>query len=113
MTIRSRPGCAARVRKEHECEQPSHLALPWHELVERSGQPCGLSGEVGALQGWTGAGRVALVEDEIEDVHHHAESIGALCFRGQVEAWAAAPDAFLGTADALRHRRFRNQEGAR
>jgi len=77
------------------------------------GQPCCLGGEVGALQCWTGAGRVALVEDEIEDVHHHAESVGALWFRRQVEVCAAAPDALLGTADALRHRGFRNQEGAR
>lgn len=57
--------------------------------------------------------RVALIEDEVEDVQDHAKALGPLRLRRQVESHARGSDALLGPADALGHRGFRHQECVR
>ena len=77
-----------------------------------AGEADGLGGEVRALEIGTGAGGVALVEDEIEDVEHGAEALGALFGGGRLKADAGGLDGGFGAGDALRHGGLGHQEGA-
>ena len=76
------------------------------------GQPDRLGGQVGAVQVGPERGGVALVEDQVEHLQHRPRA--ARRARRAAAAANRAPAALirlLGPADALRHGRFRHQEG--
>ena len=70
----------------------------------------GLGGQVGPLQVRAGAGGVALIEDQVEDVQDGAQPLGVLRSRRHGEGRPGGPDPLLGPADPRRHRRLGHQE---
>ena len=62
------PRRAPGVGEQHEREQAGDLVVAGREPVQQPGQPDRLVGELGALQIGPGRGRVALVEDQVQDV---------------------------------------------
>jgi len=62
------------VVQQHQCEQPRRLCFR-QQLDDQPAQPNRLGREIGA-------GEVALVEDEIDDVEDAGESLGKLAARG-------------------------------
>jgi hypothetical protein len=67
-TVRVRPRSAPRLGEEHQTEQPRHLGFVGDQLVEQPRQPDRLRRQVRALERVTGARRVSLVEDQVQDV---------------------------------------------
>src|SRR5437899_1754603 len=65
-----RTGSASRVVQQHQREQPGRLRFR-QQLDDQPAQPYRLGREIGA-------GEVALVEDEIDDVEDAGESLGEL-----------------------------------
>ncbi len=63
-----------------------------------------------SLQVGAGGGRVALVEDQVEDVQDHAQAFGPVA--REAETLAALPDGLLRAGDAAGHGRLGDQEGA-
>ncbi|CAM5255657.1 hypothetical protein STANM309S_01499 [Streptomyces tanashiensis] len=62
---RARAGRAAGVREQHQREQARRLGVVGGEPVQHPGEPDRLRGQLGRGQHVAGAGRVALVEDEV------------------------------------------------
>ena len=62
------------VGEQHEREQAGDLAVAGQPGVQLAGQPDRLRGQVGAVQGGARAGRVALVEDQVQHVQHRADA---------------------------------------
>lgn len=73
--------------------------------MDRPGQPYGLARQVGALEGGAGGGGVALVEDQVEGLQNGRQPL----LPAVRAAEAHTPHLLLGPADALRHRRLRDQ----
>ena len=71
-----RPGRAARLDEQHQREQPQDLRLVGHELGEQPAETDGLGAQVGADELRSRAGRVALVEDEVDDGQHGLQPAG-------------------------------------
>ena len=78
--------------------------------MQLASQPDGLRGQVGAVQGGARAGRVALVEDQVQDVQHGPDPFRTLLRRRHRELRAAGLDPLFGPADPLRDGRLRHQE---
>ena len=76
------------------------------------GQPDRLGGQVGAVQARRRGGGVALVEDQVQHVQHRAQPLPARSSAGGMRepGTPAGLDPLLGPADALGHRRLRDQE---
>jgi hypothetical protein len=70
-------------------------------------------GQVAALKARPDAAGVALVEDEVQDVQHGGEPLGALAVGRHPERDAGHFDALLGAADPLRHGRLGHEERVR
>ena len=70
----------------------------------------GLAREVGAGELVAAARRVALAEQQIEDVEHGPEPLGPLGFGRQLEGFVGFSDLRLGPAYPLGHRRFGNEK---
>jgi hypothetical protein len=62
---------------------------------------------------FTRGGRVALVEQQIEDFEHRGEPRCQFCGSRHLERNARFSERAFGTHDALRHGRFWNKERAR
>ncbi len=92
--------------------RPATLSVVGQQRVGGAGESDGFGGEVRAFEIGSGAGGVALVEDEIEDVEHGAEALGALFGGGRLKADAGGLDGGFGAGDALCHGGFGHQEGA-
>jgi hypothetical protein len=63
-------GGTAGVVHKHEREQPQRLGLVGHEPGEGAGQADGLGAQTLPYQVGARAGRVALVEEQVEDGNH-------------------------------------------
>ena len=61
-------GRTSGIGQQHERQQPRDLAVVGQQAVEVAAKPDRLGRQVGALQVGTGARRVALVEDQVQDV---------------------------------------------
>ena len=70
-------GRAPGVGEQHEGEQAGHLGVLGQRGVHGPGQADGLAGQVGPGQVGTAAGGVALVEEEVQDVQHRPQALGA------------------------------------
>jgi hypothetical protein len=98
------------IGEEHQRKQPAHLAVAGEQGVHRAGQADGFTRQLGAVEIGPGAARVTLVEDEVEDVEHRAESLRAFLAVGHLEGHAGSLDALLRPADPLGHRRLGHEE---
>jgi hypothetical protein len=67
----------------------------------------------GADQAVAGAGRVALVEDEVDDGEDAGQAVGDLGVAGDAIGDPRRRDLALGAHQPLGHRRLRHEEGAR
>ena len=103
---------AAGIGEEHKREQAGDFGVIREQSVGGAGKADSLCREVEALQLRAGARGVALVEDEIEDMEHRAESLGALLGGWRMKANAGRFDDALRARDALRHGGFRNEKCA-
>jgi hypothetical protein len=70
----------------------------------------GLGAEVVAGQGWAGAGRVPLVEDQVEDGQDRPQAIREIGLARDPIGDAGVADLALRADDALRHRGLGYQE---
>ena len=102
-----RPRCSAGLGQEQQRQQAGQLWLGGHERRQESCQPDRLRAE--PRLGWAAQPGVV---DEVDDGQHGAQAVGQL-----VNLWHAVGDAggldlSLGAREALRHRRFGDQEGS-
>ena len=78
---------ATGIGEEHKGEQTGYLGIVGQHCVSGAGETDGFGGEVGAREVGSGAGGIALVEDEIENVENGAEATRrALCWRAAESA---------------------------
>ena len=84
-----------------------HLRLVGHQLGERPAEPDRLRRELAA------AGRIALVEDQVDDREHRVEPLGQQVLGRHPEGDPGGLDLALRPHEPLRHRRLGDQERAR
>ena len=106
-------GVAARVVDEHQRQQAGGLGVVGHQLREQAPEADRLRAQLVAHEAVAGAGRVALVEDEVDDGEHAGQAIGHLGVAGDAVGDLGRSDLALGAHQALGHRRLGHQEGAR
>ena len=106
----------ARVGEQHEREQPDRLGQGGRQGrrggQQHPGQADRLRGELAALGPLTGGCRVALVEHQVQHVADDAHPLGELGGVDLAEPGTRRLDGGLRPADALRHRRLGDEEGA-
>ena len=90
--------------------QSEHLGLVGSERGQHAREPHRLARQVGAHPVLPRGGRVALVEDQVDDGHDVVESPGPLGPRGQLELGVSRGQCLLGSRDALAHGGFGGQE---
>jgi hypothetical protein len=94
------------VVQEHQCQQAMDLGLVGHQLRQRAPEPDRLRRQVAAAA-------PALVEDQVHDGQSGGEPVREQMRRRHAERDAGRLDLALGPHEPLRHRRLRNEEGAR
>ena len=87
-----------------------HLGLVRHEGDEQAGQPDGLGAQVGAHELAPGRRAVALVEDQVDDAEHGTQPVRELGLARDAVGDVGGADLALGPHEALRHRRFGDEE---
>ena len=97
LSVWSGAAVPARVVQQHQCEQPVHVGVV-RDLSQ-------LPGESDRLGGQIDVARVALVEDEVQHLHHRSHVART------IETGPA--DRALCATDALRHRALRHEVGLR
>ena len=105
------PGRTSGVSEQHEREQASDPGLAGHQPVQDTGEPDGLVHQIAPHQVVVAGGRVALGEDEVDDVQNQAQTAFELVRAGHAERDAALLDLALAAGQALGHGRRRDQEG--
>jgi hypothetical protein len=88
------------------------LGLLRHQGGQYAGQAQGVLAQAGAEPVVAGGGGVALVEDQVDDLQDRAEAGRAVRAVGHLEGDVLAGQGAFGAHDALRDRRFRDEEGA-
>jgi hypothetical protein len=106
-------GGPARLDQQHERQQPHDLRFVGHELGQEPSQADGLRAEVVADEPVARAGRVALVEDEVDDGQHGPQAVGELGLVGDPIRDPRVADLALGPDQPLGHGRLGDQEGPR
>ena len=101
-----------RVLQQHEREQSRRLGFAGHQRPEDAGEPDRLVAEVGPNER-TRRGRVALVEDQVQDGEHTREAFGQELGRRHAVGDRGLADLVLGADEALGHRGLGDQEGSR
>ena len=89
------------------------LGLARRQLGEHAPEPQRLVAQVRARPVVAGGRRVALVEDEVDDLEHRGEARRELVAAGHLERHVRFRERALGAHDALRDGRLRDEEGAR
>lgn len=85
------PGLTAGIGEDHEGQQRSHLLLLGEGGVDLADQADGFAGEVGAGQGGSTAGGVALVEQQVQGVQDQWEALALLLRCGPGEGFLRGP----------------------
>ena len=93
--------------------QPHDLGLALEQPQQQPRQPDRLLAQRRADLGGVAAGRIALVEDQVDHGGDGGEPLGALHRARRLERHVGVGDARLGPGDALLHRGLADQEGAR
>ncbi len=106
------PGRTAGVVEQHERKQPEGLGLVGHQRAEGAAQADGLVAERPPHQVAARAGRVPLVEEQIDDGQHRRGALEQLVGGRDDEGDAGVADLALGPDEPLGHGRFGNEEGA-
>ena len=97
----------------HQRHQPVDLRLPGLELGQDAPQPQRILAELRPHPVVAGGGRVALVEDEVDDLEDGGEAVRQVGAAGQLEGHPRLRQGPLGPDDALGDGGLRDQEGAR
>ena len=110
-----RPGARLRARRLnfHQCDQAVDLGIARGEPGQHPSQTQCILTERRSHPVFTGGRRVALVEDEIDDLEHRRQTCGTLGPARDLEGDARLGKGPLGADDALGDRRLGNQEGTR
>ena len=111
-TVRPGPGPTTRRHEQHQGQEAHDLGFVGHQVAQHAAETHGLVAEVVACELVARRRRVALVEDEVDDGEDRAQAVGQLGAAGDAVGNARTLDLRLGPADALRHRRLGDQEGA-
>jgi hypothetical protein len=106
------PGRGAGVLQQQQGGQAHDLRLAREQAQQQAGQPDGLVAQRAAGQQLLAAGRIALVEDQVDHGRHGVQPLGPLLDAGRAERNVGGPDPSLGAGDPLLHRRLADQEGA-
>jgi hypothetical protein len=96
----------------HERHQPMHLGLVFGEIGDDAAEAQRVVAEQRPQPLCPGGSRIALVEDEVDDLEHRIEPLGPVLAARHLERHAGIGDGALGADDALRDRRFRDEESA-
>ena len=109
------PDARARTRglDLHQGDEAVHFRLARGEPGEDSTQTYGVVAEAWPHPIVTGRRGIAFVENEIEDAEHRRHSFGELRPARDLEGNLLLRERPLGADDALRDRRFRNEERSR
>jgi hypothetical protein len=98
---------------QQQREQPQRLRLVGHQLGDDRGEPERLGAERAAHVSITGAARVPLVEDEVDDIEHGLETCGERFVGRHPERNVRGADLGLGARKPLRHRGLGHEERMR
>ena len=107
----SDPGGAAGVLEQHQGEEPLQAGLAGQQVDEQAGQPDGLLAQVGPEVVVTGAGRVALVEHQVDGGGDRAEAVRQLVVRRHPVGDGGQGDLGPGPGQALGHGGLRGDQG--
>ena len=110
-TVRIHSGTATRVLQEQEREQPKGLRVVRRQVGEQPREAYALRAQLPAHRFVARRGRVALVEDQVDDMQRGRQPCGQLVTLGQPERDAGHSDLALGAHHPLGHRGLGNQEG--
>ena len=105
-------GGPPRLDQQHQGEQPHDLGFVGHQLGQDPAQADGLGAQLLADQGVAGAGRVALVEDQVDDGQHGPEPVREVGLVRDPVGDPGVADLALGPDQPLGHGRLGHQEGA-
>ncbi len=94
----------------HQRNEPVDLRLPRSELCQDAAEPQRVFAQLGSQPVVAGGRRVALVEDEIDDLEHRREAIDKLGPARHLERNVSCRERPLGADDPLRHRRLGHEE---
>ena len=106
------PGQPPGVLEQHQRQQAAGFAFPGHQLGQRPGQPDRLPAQVLPDQVLPGAGRVPLVEQQIQHSQHASGALRQQVRRRHLVRDARIADLVLGPDQPLGHGRLRDQERA-
>ena len=104
-----RAGLPPRFVEQHQPEEPESFGLG-QQVDEKPAEADGFTREIGPGHERPSRGRVALVEDEVEDAEDAVQSSGEFGQRRQLVGNVRVTNFGLGPDDSLRHRRRRGQE---
>ena len=109
--LRVDPGVGARGLQLHQRDQAVDLALVGHQAGEHPAEAQRLVAERRPHPVVAGGGRVALVEDQVDDLEHRRQPRRPLARIRHLERHPGRGERALGADDALGDRRFRHEEG--
>ena len=69
-------GISTGVLKQHQCQQPKHLRVIWHQFSQHTSQSDRLGREVAPNNIVTAAGRIAFVKDQVNHRQHAVQPVG-------------------------------------
>jgi hypothetical protein len=101
------------VHEQHQREQALDLRFVGHEVGQQPSEADGLGAEVLADQPVTRAGRIPLVEDQVEDGQYGPQPVPEVGIPRDAVGDPGVADLALGPDQPLRHGRLSDQEGAR
>ena len=104
---------AAGVVQQHQREQAQHLGVVGHQPAQQPAEADRLAAQLAAHQPVALAGRVALVEDQVDDAQHAAQAVGQLLVGGHAVGDVRVGDLALRAHEPLAHRRLGDEERAR
>ena len=110
LPVRVDPGRDAGGLELHQREQPVHLGLAIQQPGQQATEPESVHTQRRTEPVVPPAGRVPLVEDQIDDAEHRTEPFRKLLVGRQREPYAGAGQVLLGPGDPLSHARLRRQE---
>ena len=101
----------ARCLDFHQGQQAEHLGILGHQPRQHAAQPLRLQAQARPDKVVARRGRVAFVEDQVDDFQHRGEPHRAPGAARHLEAGSGLPDRLLRADDALGNCRLARQEG--
>ena len=102
---------ASRIVQEEQGQESPSLRILGDQVVQQARQANGFGAQIVAHQLGAGSGRVALIEDQVEDSQDGVQPFGPEARRRDLVGDARNLDLALGAHQALRHGGFAQQEG--